>query len=154
MPGGKFASRADGAVGAIAGIGINNVRAIGAENLLTFGGDILRHAECDGKSFSSAEHGIGDAGVAAGGIEQNLAVAELATATAFGDDAGGGAIFHRSAGIVPFGLAQKCDAGKMRSELVKAQQRSVADAVEQALSGARSGGFRRMKRRESCRQPG
>ena len=76
MPGGKFAGLANGAVGAIGGIGINNVRAIGAQNLFALGGNILRHAQGDGKSFSRSEHGVGDAGVAAGGIEQNFAGSE------------------------------------------------------------------------------
>src|SRR5437588_7473487 len=63
-------------------------------------------------------------------LKKKITINKLATATAFGDDAGGGAIFHRSAWIVPFGLAQKCDPGKIRRELVKTRQRSVADAVE------------------------
>src|SRR5258708_13409131 len=106
MSGGKFASGADGAVGAVAGIGINKVCAVRAQNPFAFGGNILRHAECDGKSFSRAQHGVGDAGVAAGGIEQNLAVAELATATPFGDDAGGGPILPQAPAPVPFALTQ------------------------------------------------
>src|SRR5580693_3341785 len=105
MLGRNLASHADGAVGTFAGIGVENVRAVGAQNLLSFSRNILRHAQRDRKSFGRAEHGIGNSGVAAGGVEQSLAGTELTAAAAFGNNVGRGAIFHRAAGVVPFGLA-------------------------------------------------
>ena len=87
-----------------------------------------------GKSFGRAQHGVGDAGVAAGGIEQNLAGAQLPAAASLGDDVGGGAIFHRSAGVIPFGLTQKCYARQVAGERIQTQQRSVADALDQAVA--------------------
>ena len=59
---------------------------------------------------------------------------ELTAAAGFGDDVGRGAIFDRSAGVIPFGLTQKCYAGQVGGERVQAQQRSVADAFDQAVA--------------------
>ena len=154
MLGGKLASHADGAVGAVTGVGINHVRAIRAQNLLALGGNILRHAQHDGKSLGRAQHGVGDAGVAAGGIEQGLTRAELAAESSFSNDVGSGAVFHRATGVVPFGLAQKCHGGQMRSEPIKAQQRSIADARKQTEPRTWDGWLRRMMCRDRCRQPG
>ena len=109
----------------------------------------MRHAQRHRKSLSRAQHGIGNASVAAGGVEQDFAGSELAIAAAFGDDVGGGAVFHGATGVVPFGLAQKCHAGKMRGKAIKAQQRSVADAVQQTLARAHHLASGRMMRRES-----
>jgi len=106
-------------------------------------GSILRHAERDRKSERRAKHGIGDARVAAGGINQSLSRSEFARAACFGHNAGGGAIFDGSTGVVPFGLAQKVYVvnlsmgglriGKIAEERVERQQRRVADAREQSF---------------------
>src|SRR6266478_3536532 len=68
----EFAHRADGAVRAVGGIGINNVGAVGVENSLAFDGNVFRHAQRDRKTFGSADHGVGDSGIAAGGVEQSF----------------------------------------------------------------------------------
>src|ERR1700688_2669196 len=119
MLGGEFASHADRSVRTFARISVKNVCAISAENLFALDRYIGRHAQGDGKFLSRSQHGIGNAGGAAGCVEQNLAVGKLATAVPSQDDAGSGAVFHRAAGIVPFGLAQKCYARKMRGELIE-----------------------------------
>jgi len=41
----------------------------------------------------------------------------------------------------------------MRCELIKAQQRSIADALKQTEPRTRDGGLRRMMCRDSFRQP-
>src|ERR1700691_1459409 len=99
MLGGEFAGLADGAIGAVVRIGIDNVCSVNAQNLLAFGGNVLRHAERYGKSLSRAQHGIGNAGVAAGGVKQSSAGSELTAAAAFGNDVGRGAVFHGTAGV-------------------------------------------------------
>ena len=87
-----------------------------------------------GKSFGRSQHGVGDAGVAAGGIEQNLAGTQLTAAAGFGYDVGGGAILDRSAGVIPLGLTQKCYARQVGGERIETQQRSVADPLDQAVA--------------------
>src|SRR5580658_9073413 len=131
---GELAGHPDGAVGTVGGIGINDVGAVALQDLLALARNILRHAQGDGEAFGSAQHRIGNAGVAAGGVEQNLAGAELPTAAGFGDDVGGGAIFDRSAGVVPFRLTQKCYARQVGGQRVQTQERSVADALDQAVA--------------------
>src|SRR5450631_2293150 len=134
MLGGELAGQADGAVGAIGGIGIKNVGAIAMQDLLALARNVFRHAQGDGESFGRSQHGVSDASVAAGGVEKNFAGAKLTAAAGLGDDVGGGAIFDRSAGVVPFGLTQKCYARQVGGERVQTQQRSVADALEQAVA--------------------
>src|ERR1700682_3427827 len=143
---GILARDLDGAVGALGGIGVNDICAVCLQNPFSLGRNILRHAERDRKSESSAEHGVGDAGVAAGGIQQNLSGSEFARGASFGHNAGGGTIFDGSPGVVPFGLAQKVDVGKLcigrlpigkiADERVERQQGRVADAREQSFSSS------------------
>src|SRR5208283_5167309 len=131
---GQLARLTDRAVGTVVRIGINNVGSVALENLFAFARNVFWHAERDGEGFGGSQHGVGDAGIAAGGVEKNLAGAKLATGAALGDDARGGAILDRSARVVPLGLAQKCYAGQVAGECVEAKQRSVADALDQAVS--------------------
>ena len=92
--GGQFARHADSAVGSVAGIGIDNIGAVGLQDFLALNRNIRRHAQRDRKSFCRAQHCIGNASIAAGGVEQNFAGGKLAIATSFSNDAGGGAILH------------------------------------------------------------
>src|SRR6202043_377038 len=96
--------------------------------------NVFRHAQGDWEAFGRAKHGVSDAGVAAGGIEQNLAVTQLTVAVGFADDVGRGSILHRSAGVIPFRLTQKCYARQVASERIQAQQRSVADPLNQTVA--------------------
>src|ERR1700684_1605072 len=128
---GKVAGQANGSVRAFAGIGVENVCAVGCKNLLALDRNVGGHAESDGKAFGGAQHGVGDAGVSAGGIEQDFSCSKLTAAAALGDDVGGGAIFDGATGIVPFGLTQKCDSRQMIGELIETQQGRVANAIVQ-----------------------
>ena len=98
---------------------------------LRSGGDVGGHAESDGEAHGRAEHGVGDAGVAGGGVEEGFAgERELALALGVGDDGGGGAVFDAAAGVGPLGFAEDLDAGQCARQAVETQQRRVADAVE------------------------
>src|SRR5260370_33011510 len=130
----QLSCQADCAISTVGWIGIKNVGAVALQDLFAFARNILRYAESAGKSFGRAQHGIRDPSIAAGGIEQNLPGTELAAASGFGDDVSGGAIFNRSAGIVPFGLTQKCYTGQVGGERVETQEGSVADTLDQALT--------------------
>ena len=53
----------------------------------------------------------------------------------------GGAIFDGSAGVTPFGLAQKSYVGEIDRECVERQQGSVADLSEHSFSSRARRGF-------------
>ena len=138
---GEFTRDANRAVGSIRGIRINNVGAVALENLLALKGDVFGYAECNGKPIRGSEHGIGNTGVAAGGVQQTLSGVKSAAAASFLHDVGGSAIFDRAAGVVPLRLAQKYYAGQVPGACVETQQRRVADAIEQAQAQAGGGLF-------------
>src|SRR6202158_4150437 len=97
----QFTRHANGAVRTIGRIGIKNVGAVALQDLLALPRSIFRNAKSDGESLGRAQHGIGDASVAAGGVEQDLAGTQPTSASSFGDDVGRGAILNRSAGVIP-----------------------------------------------------
>ena len=70
--GGKPAREADGAIGAVGSVSPLTVRAVGGEDALALDRNIGGHAQHDGEAHGRAQHGIGDAGVAAGGVEEML----------------------------------------------------------------------------------
>ena len=59
-------------VGAFAGIGKHHFRAVGFQNLFAFMRGIGGQAQFRAVALDGADHRIGDAGVAAGGVEQNV----------------------------------------------------------------------------------
>ena len=71
---GQGAGLADGAVGAVGGVGPDDLGAVGGEDVFALRRDVGGHAERDGKAQRGAQHGVGDAGVAAGGVQQGAAV--------------------------------------------------------------------------------
>ncbi len=87
-----------------------------------------------GNPFGGAEHGIGDSGIAAGGVEKNLAGAKLTGAAGLGDDVGGSAVFDGSAGVIPFRFAQKGYARQVASERIEAEQRGISDAFDETVA--------------------
>src|SRR6185437_13079977 len=97
--GGELAGLADGAVGSVGGVGPDDLGAVGGEDVLALLGDVGGDAEGDGKVQRGAQHGVGDAGVAGGGVEQaacgaGFRLVEFEQAALFGvdDDGGGGAV--------------------------------------------------------------
>ena len=76
-----------------------------------------------------ADHGVGDAGVAAGGVQNGLAGSQRAAAFAFPNHVQRRAVFDRSARIEPLRLGVKTrrrDIGA--ADPLEAQKRRVADA--------------------------
>src|SRR6202158_743319 len=130
----KFTGNANGAVRTIGRIGIKNVGAVALQDLLALPRSIFRHAESDGESLGRAQHGIGDASIAAGGVEQDLAGTQPTSASSFGDDVGRGAILNRSAGVIPLSLTQKCYTGQVAGDRIQTQQRSVPNPLDQAVA--------------------
>ena len=46
----------------------------------------------------------------------------------------GGAIFYRSAWVIPFRLTQECYGWQVAGERIQSQQRRIADALDQAMT--------------------
>ena len=132
---GQLASASNGAVGALAGVGPIHFSPVGTQNPLALRGDVGRHGELDGKAERRAEHGEGNSGVAAGGVEQSLARPEQAAVADIGNHGCGGAVFDAAAGIGPLGLGEERDALKAAKDMVQANEGRVADALRQGGAG-------------------
>ena len=100
-------------------IGINDIRSIGAQDALALHGNVFRHAQRDFKSFGGADHGKRNAGIAAGGVEQNFAGSEFSTAAPLGHNAGRGAVVDEFPGIDPFCFASSSTPGIWRAMRVR-----------------------------------
>ena len=85
------------------------------------------------KATHRADHGIGDAGIAAGGIDQDLFRREQAGALAFANHIECGAVFDGTAGIEVFGFAVDFNARKGARHLLQPKQRSVADIANDVV---------------------
>ena len=125
-----FADAADGAVGAFVSRRIDDFDAVGCEDVFAFGRGAGGKAEFHSIAERGADHGVGDAGVAAGRVEDYFAGAQVAGAFAGADHGIGGAVFHGAAGIEPFGFGVKFHVGEGGGDAFEAKERSVADAVE------------------------
>src|SRR5271156_5608680 len=135
-----FADAADGAVGAFVSRRIDDFDAVGREDVFAFGRGAGGKAEFDAVTECGADHGVGDAGVATGCVEDYFAGAQVAGAFAGTDHGIAGAVFHGAAGIEPFCLGVKFDVGEAGDDAFQAQERSVADAVEEMLADFGVGG--------------
>ena len=133
--GGELAGDADGAVGAVGRVGKDDIGAVGGEDAFALDGNISGHAEQYTEAQRCAEHGVGDAGVAAGGVEEDFPGASWPVRCGFADDAGGGAVFDAAAGVVPLGFTEQMNAGKVAREIVERYERRVADAAEHGAGG-------------------
>src|SRR6202043_2255278 len=94
----------------------------------------VRQTERHRITHCSADHRVGDAGIAAGRIDNCLSRPERSARQACLNHAEGGAIFYRAAGIEPFGLGRKLNIGEFAPDSLKAQQRCISDALEDRLS--------------------
>src|SRR5271166_1399007 len=81
-------------VRAFARFGVEDLCTVGLQNSLALDRDVGGYAEGHAKAAGGTQHGIGDSGVAAGGIEQTLAAPHTAVAESLLHNAGGGPVFH------------------------------------------------------------
>src|SRR5258708_38654454 len=100
MFGREFAGLTDRPIGTFARIGVNNIGAISGKNLFALNRNVGRHTKRNGKTLSRTEHGVSNAGVSAGGVEQDFPRTELAFVTALRDDVRSCAVFYRAARIM------------------------------------------------------
>ena len=108
-----LAAHADGAVGAFAGIAEDHLRAVGFQDAFALDGGVGRQAQLDLVAAIGADHGVGDAGVAAGGVQDDALGIQAAGALAIQDHVEGGAVLHGAAGVEVFGLGEDLDAGEL-----------------------------------------
>src|SRR5581483_4389553 len=104
---GELAGHADRPIGPVIRARVNDIGAVSLEDLLSLSGNVLGHAERNRESFSSTDHRVRNAGIAACSIQQDLPRCELPLPTAFGDNVRGRSILNGSPRVVPFGLTQK-----------------------------------------------
>ena len=90
---GQILRHADRTVGSIGRVGVENICAVGMQNLFALERDVFRHAQRHRESLGRPQHGVCDPGIAAGGIEKNLAHVELPAPEALRYDARGSAVF-------------------------------------------------------------
>ena len=88
---------------------------------------VLRKTKPDFVALRGPDHGIGDAGIAAGGIDQDFVRREQAGTLAFHDHVQSRAVFHAAAGVEILGLTVDFNARKRGGHLAEAQQGRVAD---------------------------
>src|ERR1700722_20420457 len=126
-----FAHAPDGAVGAFVAGRVDDVHAVGCENVFAFGRGADGKAEFHAIAERGADHGVGDSGVAAGWVEDYFPGAQVAGEFAGADHGVARAIFHGAAGIEPFAFGVKFYVGGAGDDTLEPQEWSVADSIEQ-----------------------
>ena len=139
--GDHFLHFADRAVGAFVAGSDDEFGSECAENFLTLVRSAVRQAQGDSVAECGGDHGVGNAGVAAGGVDDALARCQLAGGQAGLDHAQGRAILDGAAGVEPFGLGGELDVGVVAADPLQAQKGRVADEVEDGAAGALSWGL-------------
>ena len=119
-----------GAVGALGRVGQHQLGAVRQETLLALGAGVSREGELDAVAALGADHGVGDAGVAAGGVDQDLVLRQQPAPLAVQDHRHRRAVLDAAAGVVPLGLGKHLDAHAGLGHPAERQQRRVADQFE------------------------
>jgi hypothetical protein len=107
----EAACLANGPVASLHRIGQDQIRAIRIQQVLAFGGGIRGYAQGHAVPAGGTEHGVRNAGVAGGGIEEHPARLERPSALAVEDHRERGAILDGSARIARLELGVELDAG-------------------------------------------
>jgi hypothetical protein len=102
--------------------------AVGLHGLAPLDGQVLGHDQHHAVAADGGGHGQGDAGVAAGGLDQGVAGPDLAPGLGLGDHGQGRPVLHRAGRIVALQLHQDHVGGFAR-KLLQTDQGSVADEV-------------------------
>ena len=123
---------AQGEIVAFDGVGDDELRAVGLYPLQSLLARVARHHDGDRDAERRAEHGVGDARVAGGGIEQPAAASEAAGADGLGEHAGDRAVLDRAPRVHALQFREKPCLGRDRTHQIDLHQGRVADAGEQA----------------------
>ena len=120
---------ADGAVGAFGRVGQDQLCPVSLENSLALQAGVGRQAEPYPVAAGRAQQSVGDAGVAGGGVQNNLAGGELPAALAFQNHVERRAVFDRAAGVEPLRLEVELHLRELAPHPRHAQQRRVTHAL-------------------------
>src|ERR1700675_1157752 len=96
-------------------------------------GGAVRQAKFHGIPERCADHGVGNARIAAGGIDDCLAVAKRAASQTRLNHAQRWSILDGTSGVEPLGLGAELHMRKFAADSRQTQQRSVADQLEHSL---------------------
>ncbi len=107
-----------------------------AEDFLALMRSAVRQAQRDAVAERRANHGVSDAGIAAGGIDDAFAGRQLAGSEAGLDHAQGRAILDRASWIEPFRLSGKLDVWELLADPLQPEQGSVPDVIEDGVADA------------------
>src|SRR5438132_1495186 len=101
---------------------------------------LFQAARRTGKRSAGAEHGVGDACVATGRVEEYLTGSEFPQPASLGQDISRGPVFDRSSGIEPLGLAQDLHVRQVASQGFEPYQGRVANTLQGVLTQAGTDG--------------
>ena len=97
---------------------------------LRSGGNVFGHAQRDRKTLRGADHGVSDAGIPAGGIEQDFARRKFSAALASAMMLEAARSLTDPPGLIHSALPSSSTPGRSRDNAFQPKQRSVADAIE------------------------
>src|SRR3712207_3581136 len=116
----------DGPVGALAGVGQDEVNPVGAQDLLALLARVLRHAQPHPVAQSGPDPGVGDSRVPARRIENSLLRRQSAAPLAVPDHPQRRTVLDRPARVVPLCLAEDAYPGHLGRDARQLQERRVA----------------------------
>ena len=104
-------SLTDGPVDVVLGRGLDHVGAEPLQDETPLGADALRHAELHLVAFGRPDHGDGDACIAGGRLEDDLALGELTGLLSLVDHVESRPVLDRPSGVTSFKLAEDLHLG-------------------------------------------
>ena len=120
---------------------LDQLGAVGGHRLLALIAHVRGHDEFQPVALDGRRHGQGDAGVAAGGLDQHIAGPELTAFLGALDHAERRTVLHRAGGIISLQLEQDGAVG-VRSHALQAHKGRVADTIfDGGVIGHESGDY-------------
>ena len=123
------------AVSAEGAVGVDDLRAVGGQQLGALYGHIFGHYHGDGVAFETANHRQGDAGVAGGGFQDGAGGGDFAVGFGAFNHLEGDAVLDAAGGVLALQLGVDPH-GRVGAEVVQLHQRGVADGSQQPAIGA------------------
>ncbi len=124
-----FAGFQNRAVRGQARVGQNQMRAVCPQQLLALIVGIGRQAQMHLIAFGRADHGIRDSRIAAGCVQNDFTRPQFARSFALQNHVSRRPVFHRTAGIGPFGFGIHLHARIARLQVIQADQWRTAHQV-------------------------
>ena len=126
----NLAYHADRPIRAFPRVAKDHLRTVSLQNALALAGGVRRQYQFHLVAAVGADHGIGDTGIAAGGIKDSPITIQLAGTFALDHHIARRAVLYRAARIKVFGLPEDLDSGELARDFLQTQQWCIADRVE------------------------